>query len=130
MPHPLEQVPTVKQETFPLCAMDAPNSTIDSNLHSVTGFLRQGGIGEQSLIGKEMILDIGNSVIMFHGDLSMMERLQSLSLYRSIEDSPFQRCQYIIFIPGMFHLKMVAVEAIWKLFISHELKHHDEMSLV
>jgi hypothetical protein len=72
----------------------------------------------------------GNTVIMFHGDLLTMERLQSLLLYRSIEETPFWRCQYLIFIPGMFHLKMVAVEAIWKIYISYEPKHHDETSLM
>ncbi|KIM36264.1 hypothetical protein M413DRAFT_427697 [Hebeloma cylindrosporum] len=69
-------------------------------------------------------------VILFHGDLGTGDRIFSLQLRRSIEDSPWDRFQYVIFIPGLFHVKMACADAIYRLFIKHPDARVDETSLM
>ncbi|KAJ7921082.1 hypothetical protein B0H13DRAFT_1506201, partial [Mycena leptocephala] len=61
-------------------------------------------------------LSIVAYVILFHGDLGTGERLMSLLQRRSIEHSPWERYQYVIYVMGLFHLKMACADAIWRIF--------------
>ncbi|KAI6017947.1 hypothetical protein BKA83DRAFT_4464994 [Pisolithus microcarpus] len=58
-------------------------------------------------------MDINNStyVVLVHGDLGTGERLQTAQLRRSIESTSWNHLQHVIFIPGLFHLKMACADA-------------------
>ncbi|EMD37414.1 hypothetical protein CERSUDRAFT_65102 [Gelatoporia subvermispora B] len=59
--------------------------------------------------------DIGDHVILVHGDLATGERINALQRSRSEEKTSWRRYQHVIFVMGLFHLKMACAEAVWKL---------------
>ncbi|KIJ58558.1 hypothetical protein HYDPIDRAFT_73632, partial [Hydnomerulius pinastri MD-312] len=63
-------------------------------------------------------------------DLGTGERLQSAQLRRSIESTPWNRFQHVIFVPGLFHLKMACADAIWRCFLHPLAAREDETSLM
>ncbi|KAJ7090155.1 hypothetical protein C8R44DRAFT_835959 [Mycena epipterygia] len=120
-PEMVEQVPVVKMRWAPARSLDIKQSTVAGNLQAIPEFLEQGGVGEPSQkiegIWERNVLSIIAFVILFHGDLGTGERIMSLLQRRSIEDTPWNRYQYVIYIMGLFHLKMAAADAIWRIFI-------------
>ncbi|KAL6298183.1 hypothetical protein BKA93DRAFT_820490 [Sparassis latifolia] len=77
-----------------------------------------------------VILTMVNHVVLVHGDLSTCERVQSLQQSRADEKTPWHRFQFVIFIMGLFHLKMACANAIWKIFIYLKLARKDDTSLM
>ncbi|KAJ7754037.1 hypothetical protein B0H16DRAFT_1232886, partial [Mycena metata] len=69
-------------------------------------------------------------VILFHGDLGTGERLMAILQRRAIEDMPWHRYQYVIYVMGLFHLKMAAADAIWRIFIQPMVGREDQTSLM
>ncbi|KAI6022769.1 hypothetical protein BKA83DRAFT_4463787 [Pisolithus microcarpus] len=132
-PHPIEQIPTVKTPIYAARAMDINNSTVSGNIQAVIELLAQGGIADPMAVSEEYMEDspdISEYVILVHGDLGTGERLQAAQLHRSIECTSWNRLQHIIFIPGLFHLKMVCADALWRCFISPAAAREDETSLM
>jgi hypothetical protein len=41
----------------------------------------------------------------------------SLQLRQSHEDTPWNRFQFVVFVPGLFHVKMACADALWRIFI-------------
>ncbi|KIM55780.1 hypothetical protein SCLCIDRAFT_17343 [Scleroderma citrinum Foug A] len=74
--------------------------------------------------------DISQHVVLVHGDLGTGERLQAVQLWHSIEDTPWDQFRHVLFIPGLFHLKMACAEAIWRCFIQPPTAQEDETSLI
>ncbi|KAG1839401.1 hypothetical protein DFJ58DRAFT_718552 [Suillus subalutaceus] len=74
--------------------------------------------------------DISEYVVLFHGNLGMGERLQSAQQRRGIENTPWDRLQHVVFVPGLFHLKMAAADAIWRIFLQPNAARLDETSLM
>ncbi|KAJ6586746.1 hypothetical protein B0H10DRAFT_1925747 [Mycena sp. CBHHK59/15] len=95
---------------------------------------QQGGVGDPSQtdnsIWEHNVLSILAYVILFHGDLGTGERIMSLLQRRSIEHSPWQRYQYVIYVMGLFHLKMACADAIWRIFIEPKAGREDANSLM
>lgn len=56
------------------------------------------------------------------------ECLQAAQIQRSIEATPWDRLQHVVYIPGLFHLKMACVDAIWRLFLQPLAAREDEMA--
>ncbi|KAI6033383.1 hypothetical protein EDC04DRAFT_2868871 [Pisolithus marmoratus] len=68
--------------------------------------------------------------MLFHGDLGTAECIHAILQCQAVEDSPCNQCQYVIFIPGLFHLKMAAADALWHAFIHPMAARHDDTSLM
>ncbi|KAG8999248.1 hypothetical protein FRB90_012122 [Tulasnella sp. 427] len=64
-----------------------------------------------------------------HGDLGTGEKIASLQKSRSIEWTLIKHLAHIVFIPGMFHIKMACATSIWKLYISGSQPKKGEMAL-
>ncbi|KAJ6586639.1 hypothetical protein B0H10DRAFT_1832260, partial [Mycena sp. CBHHK59/15] len=132
-PEMIEQIPVVKMRFAPAQSLDIKQSTVAGNLKAIPEFLEQGGVGDPSEriegIWERNILSIIAYVVLFHGDLGTGERIMSLLQRRSIEDTPWRRYQYVIYIMGLFHLKMAAVDAIWRIFIEPKAGREDPTSL-
>ncbi|KAJ7899220.1 hypothetical protein B0H14DRAFT_3543559 [Mycena olivaceomarginata] len=115
LPEMIEQIPVVKMR------WGTGKSTVAGNLKVVPDILEQGGVGDptqdKDSIWESTLLSIVAYVILFHGDLGTGERLMTLLQRRSIEHSPWQRYQYVIYVMGLFHLKMACADAIWRIFI-------------
>ncbi|KAF8546024.1 hypothetical protein OG21DRAFT_1479726 [Imleria badia] len=68
--------------------------------------------------------------MLFHRDLGMGEHVQALLQHQAMKNSPWKRCQHIIFVPGLFHLKMAAMDAIWHAFLHLVALRGDETYLL
>lgn len=102
--------------------MEYANSTMDGNIKAIIDAMQQTGVWDIEL--KKVLRDIPDVedvedvVILVHGDLGTWERIQSGQLRRSIERTSRRHLQFIVFIPGLFHIKMACADAIWRIFIS------------
>ncbi|KAJ8591097.1 hypothetical protein M405DRAFT_932356 [Rhizopogon salebrosus TDB-379] len=128
-PEGVEKIPLIKTPITATRAMDINNSTMSGNIRAVTELLAQGGIFDP--INTEFETpDVSQHVVLIHGDLGTGERLQTAQLRRSVEATPWDRLQHVIFIPGLFHLKMACADAIWRCFIQPLAAREDETSLM
>jgi hypothetical protein len=134
MPEMIEQIPVVQMRWAPAKSMDIKQSTVPGNIAVIPELLEQGGVGDPSQdnnsIWERNVLSMLAYVILFHGDLGTGERIMSLLQRRSIEHSPWQRYQYVIYVIGLFHLKMACADAIWRIFIEPKAGRDDQNSLM
>lgn len=130
-PEEVECIPVVKTEQIPVQAMDINPSTPAGNGDVLYNVLRQGGVGDphQENAPKD-IKDISDHVVIIHGDLSTGERIESLQFSRAEESTPWLRFQFIVFVLGLFHLKMACADAIWRIFIQPLQARKDPHSLL
>ena len=63
-------------------------------------------------------------------DLLTGQHVQSLMASQAEEATPWACLQCIIFMMGLFHLKMACADAIWKMFIQPKLKMADKDTLI
>ncbi|KAI0065040.1 hypothetical protein BV25DRAFT_1913685 [Artomyces pyxidatus] len=126
VPEPVEPIPVVKTYQVPARAMDINESTVKGNADAIQCLLRQGGVGDPSITPG--VVDVSEYVVIFHGDLGTLERVQSLQQSRGIEKSPWLQFRYIVFIPGFFHLKMACADAIWRAFVKPKKSRLDPTS--
>lgn len=110
--------------------MDLNNSTVDGNISAIVDLLKQAGVLEPADLDDLMIDDPQEVVIFIHGDLGSGERIQTGRIQRSIERTERRRLQFVIFIPGLFHIKMACADAIWRIFISPSFGREDKCSLM
>ncbi|KAI6165584.1 hypothetical protein EDD17DRAFT_1774717 [Pisolithus thermaeus] len=135
-PEYIEQIPLVKTPIFAAQAMDINNSTVSGNIEAVIALLGQGGIRDPAVISEENhdndvdLLDVSEYVILIHGNLSTGEWLQAAQLCCSIKSTAWNCLQHIVFIPGLFHLKMACADVLWCCFIQLSAACEDEMSLM
>ncbi|KAJ6622272.1 hypothetical protein B0H10DRAFT_1662626, partial [Mycena sp. CBHHK59/15] len=144
-PESVEQIPVVKMRYAPARAMDINQSTHAGNISAVENLLGQGGVGpplppddpnekDPVKIAQRKrlrrVVSILKYVVLFFGDLGTFERVQGVLLRRSIEDTPWRRHQFMVFVMGFFHLKMACADAIWRIFIEPKLARVDENSLM
>ncbi|KAI6097401.1 hypothetical protein EV401DRAFT_1816082, partial [Pisolithus croceorrhizus] len=131
-PEYIEQIPLVKMPIFAAWAMDINNSTVSGNIEAVNALLRQDGIEDPAVMlevnyGSDVdLLGASEHVILIHGDLGTGERLQAAQLRRSIESTAWNRLQHVMFILGLFHLKMACANVLWHCFIQPSAACEDE----
>ncbi|KAG1796230.1 uncharacterized protein HD556DRAFT_1431369 [Suillus plorans] len=107
----VEMIPVAKTKILASRAMDISNSTVAGNINSVLELLKQGDIEDPAECDPLQGLDVSED-------------------RRAIENTPWNRLQHIIFIPGLFHLKMASADAIWRTFLQHFLARLDENALM
>lgn len=130
-PEAIDCIPVVKTEQVPAQAMDINPSTVAGNADVLTNVLKQGGVGWSSEDDLPSgVKNLGDHVVIIHGDLSTGERIESLQASRSEEGTPWLRFQFIVFILGLFHLKMACADAIWRIFIQPLKARDDPHSLL
>ncbi|KAG0707153.1 hypothetical protein DFH29DRAFT_871741 [Suillus ampliporus] len=89
--------------------MDINNSTVSGNIQAVTKLLAQGGILDPTDAEIDTP-EISQYVVLIHGNLGTGKRLQTVQLQQSIEATPWDYLQHVIYIPGLFHLKMACFQ--------------------
>ena len=129
-PEEVEALPVVKTPIIAAQSMEYVNSTVSGNIESIVGLLAQAEIKDPTETHDPNMPDISDYIVPFHGDLGTGEHVQTLLQRRAIESSPWRRCQYVVFIPGLFHLKMAAADAIWRVFIYPIAARGDDTSLL
>lgn len=129
-PETIERVPLEKTRIVPARAMRVSNSTVSGNLDAIANLLAQGGVGDPTETDDETMVDMTEYVLVTHGDLGTGERITHGQMRRALEDSPYRRYQYVIFVMGLFHLKMACADAIWRIFIKERAAHSEETSVM
>ncbi|KAG2743119.1 hypothetical protein P692DRAFT_201841915 [Suillus brevipes Sb2] len=129
-PQVLEQIPVAKTPIIPASAMDVNNSTVAGNIQAIERLMAQGGVFDPADVEDGESPDVTEYVVLVHGDLGTGERISSMQQRRSIETTPWRRFQHIVFVPGLFHLKMAAADAIWRALIQPMSARQDQTSLM
>lgn len=114
-PETIDQIPVVKSQQVPCRMMDINPSSNAMNVDVIKNLCKQAGVGDSK--ENSGVKDINDQVIIIHSDLLTGERIESIQDTRSVEEIPWRRLQYAIYVLGLFHLKMVCADAIWRLFI-------------
>ncbi|KAK7692967.1 hypothetical protein QCA50_004608 [Cerrena zonata] len=128
-PEVIEQIPIAKSRHVPVRTMDINPSTVGANADVLEDMFRQAGIGDPTEEGQAHVTAVENTVILVHGDLGTGERIESLQQARAAERTPARRLQNVVFVPGLFHLKMACADALWRIFIEPKQSHDDANSL-
>jgi len=112
-PEPIDMIPCSQSSQVPLRTVDVSPSTPAGNAEALDDFFRQSGIGDGGL-GREKV---NNRVVLVFGDLLTGQHVRSLLESLSEETTPWRRLQFVVFVMGLFHLKMACADAIWRIFI-------------
>lgn len=75
------------------------------------------GLGKQSEEPGQPGDHFRKHLMLIHGDLGTWERLMSVMESCKIEKTEKNHLQFVVFILGLFHLRMAAAEAIWRTYI-------------
>ena len=135
-PEWVKKVPVVKMRHAPARAMDINQSKVSGNIRAITNLLDQGGVGdpdegmEENSEYERDVVDMRKYVILFHGDLGTFERVLGVLQRRALEETALRRYQFLIFIIGIFHLKMACADALWRIFIDPKTARIDVNSLL
>jgi len=85
-------------------AVYAKASTIYGNIEAIMSLLEQSGIVDKGVFEKYVTL--------LHGDLGTMEKIEGILHSQRIEESVLEHMHYLLPIPGLFHIRMVCIDAI------------------
>jgi hypothetical protein len=114
-PDMVNPIPVQKTLQVPNQTLDIAPSTAAQNAEALEAFFQQGGVGDP--VENPCVHNLDNNVILVFGDLLTGEHIRSLLESRSEEKTPWRRLQFVIYVMGLFHLKMACADAIWRLFI-------------
>ncbi|KAI0698468.1 hypothetical protein BC835DRAFT_1304794 [Cytidiella melzeri] len=134
-PDPIEKIPLTKTPIIPLRTTSDNNSQVAGNISALTHILAQVGVGDPRVAhadsgGSQAVVDVSDHVVLFYGDLGTGEKIDASLERRSIEQTPWLRLQFVVFVLGLFHLKMACVDALWKVFIQPRSAQEDETCLM
>ena len=130
-PRDIEKIPPLATKSIPLKSMKYHNSTVEGNLQAIFDSLQQTGVSDiDELAAKTNIPGLEEVVLFFYGDLGTWERIELAQARRAIEGTSRQRLQFMIFIPGLFHVKMACADAIHRIFISPKGLHQDKATMM
>ncbi|EJF60695.1 hypothetical protein DICSQDRAFT_147689 [Dichomitus squalens LYAD-421 SS1] len=123
-PDPVDPIPLTKTHYLPLRAMDINQSTVAGNLRALSDMYKQAGVSDprNQFEGEPPLADIVEYITIVFGNLGTYERFMSALRQRSVERTPYDRCQSVAFGIGYFHVKMAATDTVWRLV--HELIGH------
>ena len=105
LPEAIDSLPVTRTIQYPASAINADEGSHDGNWQVIENILKQGGVPDARL---------EDDVILVHGDLATKERIDGLRKMRTIESDSKGQLAFVIFVPGLFHLKMAATDAYWR----------------
>lgn len=132
-PEEIDCLPVEKTTQVPCRILKIHPATAAENAEAIEKFLKQGGVGDPSKQGQNGLKSPDNHVVLFFGDLLTGDRIRGLLQSRGEEDTPFNRLNCVVYVMGLFHLKMAAADALWRIFIrpkKHNKTDMDDNSLM
>lgn len=127
-PETIDPIPVQKTSQVPNRTLDIAPSTAAQNAEALEAFFQQAGIGDST--ENPHVHNLDNNVVLVFGDLLTGERIRSLLESRSEERTSWRRLQFIIYVMGLFHLKMACADAIWRILIHANGVCNDKNSLI
>jgi hypothetical protein len=109
-------LPVTRTIQYPASAINADQGSHNGNWQVLENLLKQGGVPDARL---------EDDIILVHGDLATKERIDGLRKMRTIESDSKGRLAFVIFVPGLFHLKMAATDAYWRAHVQPHEGHED-----
>ena len=101
-------IPIRKTVQHPACTMHIKASSMDGNVKIVESMECQLGTADEWY---------NSHVHLCHGDLGTQEHHDITMSFHSIEKSGRNCLQWLIPVPGVFHIQMAAVDTIWRMHI-------------
>ncbi|QRV78876.1 hypothetical protein RhiJN_06891 [Ceratobasidium sp. AG-Ba] len=111
LPAQRSSIPHTKTKQRPMRTMDISLSTTHGSATAMENILRQGGAVREQLQAH---------VVLMSADLGAIEKYLSLQESRAIEDDAWDRLQFLVFLPGWFHIRMALADAMHRLWIFPE----------
>lgn len=105
LPEAINVLPVTRTIQYPASAINADEGSHDGNWQVIENLLKQCGVPDVRL---------EDDIILVHGDLATKERIDGLRKMRTIESDSKGQLAFVIFAPGLFHLKMAATDAYWR----------------
>lgn len=100
----MEELPLVQTVQYPANTINVDKSQNNGNWQMLVSMLDQSGTPNMTL---------EDNIILVHGDLSTKERIDVLRRMCTIERSAKNCLNFVVFVPGLFHLKMATTDAFW-----------------
>ncbi|KAI0694530.1 hypothetical protein BC835DRAFT_1406425 [Cytidiella melzeri] len=131
-PDSVEQIPIRRAHQVPLQAMKINQLTVSGNIDALMDMLAQAGVREADAEGETSVdmTDLGDMVQLIHEDLGTMEWVISAMERRAIDLTPTSRLQFVVFVFSLFHFKMAAADAIWRILVSPDSARKDTTSFM
>ncbi len=130
-PEPIDPIPVTKLRFLPMRTMDLNQSTVSGNIAAIQNMFAQAGVGNpDDSFSPDDLVDLKDVVQIMHGDLGTYERVLSAIRRRSVEDNESDRLQGVVFAIGLFHFKMAAADAIWRIHVLPDNARTDETSFM
>src|SRR5260221_14722070 len=114
MPSSYTPDPPEKMVQYPAHAMHLKASVNDDNIAIVKSLEQQVGTSPEWY---------QSFVRLFHGNLGTQERHDATTESHAIKPTPQERLQFLVTIPGCFHIQMACVDAIWRVHIQSKALH-------
>lgn len=121
----MQEIPVTTTYQVPVKTMEINQSTAKGNADAMDCLLDQGGVSDPAECLQQNNINISQYVLLFHGNLATLERVQSVQESHSLDDTPYHCYQYVVFILGLFHMKMACANAIWCMLIQSKQSHID-----
>ncbi|KIJ35147.1 hypothetical protein M422DRAFT_181128, partial [Sphaerobolus stellatus SS14] len=123
-------IPMKKTSHIPMRALNINQSTVEGNAEIIADLLKQMGIGPFGRRGEEEEeVSLDGLVSLFHGDLGTWEWVTSIIESRHVEGTEETQLQFLVFVMGLFHLRMAAAEALWRIYIKEMSGRTDSQSV-
>ena len=107
----VDVIPLKKTSQVPNTALDVAPSTPAQNAEALDAFFKQAGIGDPNK--NPHAQSTNNFVVLVFGDLLTGEHICSLMESCAEERTPWWCLQFVVYVMGLFHLKMACADAIW-----------------
>ena len=109
-------------------AMRLDNSTVSGNIDAMEGIKEQGGLKKKDPSQPDLPTEFSEYVQLVSGDLGTAERIDAAKRRRAMDLFKSNQMFDLIFVPGMFHVKMALVDMLWRLFIKPSQTNFDPTS--
>ena len=89
--------------------------TATGNIDTIVKLLEQTGLRDYK--PPTPTVSLNQQILLFHNNLITGDQIHTAKQWRSIETSPWNGLQFVVFIMGLFHIKMVCAETVWQTFL-------------
>ena len=105
LPDAIDPLPVTKTLQFPASTINMDESSHDGNWEVFKSLLEQFATPDEQL---------EDEIILIHSDLATKEKIDGLHKMCTIEKSAKNHLSFAVIVPGLFHLKMAMMDALWR----------------